>query len=58
LDLKPGKLDNIMAFMFETRFPQVMSCFGSGPDIQMENRIDDRAGLTKRFDATSQDGWS
>ncbi|MBZ9675085.1 hypothetical protein [Mesorhizobium sp. ES1-1] len=58
MDLKPGKLDNIMAFMFETRFLQVMTCFGSGPDIQKENQIGDPAGLAKRFDVTSQGDWS
>lgn len=51
-DLAPQKLDNTMAFMFETRYPQHMTKYAADLDTAQENYIDCWAGLQKRFDGT------
>ncbi|MEM7303641.1 MAG: homogentisate 1,2-dioxygenase [Pseudomonadota bacterium] len=51
-DLKPQKLDNTMAFMFETRFPQQMTQFAAElPQVQ-NDYADCWTGLERRFDGT------
>ncbi len=51
-DLKPMKLDNTMAFMFETRFPQQLTAYAAGLDTRQDDYIDCWAGLEKKFDGT------
>jgi homogentisate 1,2-dioxygenase len=50
-ELKPLKLTNTLAFMFETRFPQRLTRYASElPELQ-EGYVDCWAGLKKHFDA-------
>ena len=51
-DLKPVKLENTMAFMFETRFPQMVTKFAAELPTLQRDYIDCWAGLTRRFDGT------
>lgn len=51
-DLKPVKLTNTMAFMFETRFPQQVSKFAAETAALQTDYIECWAGLEKRFDGT------
>ena len=53
-DLKPVKLDNTMAFMFETRFPQQLTQFAAGLPTLQGDYIDCWAGLKRRFDGTPE----
>jgi len=39
-DLGPGKLDNTMSFMFETRFPQHLTAFASNEAPLQDDYID------------------
>lgn len=49
-ELKPVKLTNTMAFMFETRFPQQLTAFAASlPGIQ-DDYADCWKGLDKLFD--------
>ncbi|MDX8469173.1 homogentisate 1,2-dioxygenase [Mesorhizobium sp. VK23B] len=57
-ELKPVKLDNTMAFMFETRFPQMLTRYAAELDTLQENYIDCWAGLKKRFNGTPEGDWS
>lgn len=51
-DLKPHKLANTLAFMFETRFPQRVTAYAAGiAELQDEYR-NYGATLTRRFDPT------
>lgn len=51
-ELKPVKLENTMAFMFETRFPQQVTQFAAtAPTLQTEY-LDCWNGLKKKFDGT------
>jgi homogentisate 1,2-dioxygenase len=52
VDLKPVKLTNTLAFMFETRFPQRVTRFAAEtPTLQMDY-ADCWSGLKKTFDPT------
>jgi homogentisate 1,2-dioxygenase len=51
-ELKPVKLDNTMAFMFETRFPQIVSKFAAELDTLQADYIDCWEGLERKFDGT------
>ncbi|MBL6671297.1 MAG: homogentisate 1,2-dioxygenase [Alphaproteobacteria bacterium] len=51
-DLKPVKLTNTMAFMFETRFPQQVSKFAAETDQLQDSYVDCWSGLQKQFDGT------
>ena len=55
-DLKPTKLTNTMAFMFETRFPQQVSRFAAETDRLQDDYIECWAGLVRRFDGTPDAG--
>ena len=55
-DLKPTKLTNTMAFMFETRFPQQVSRFAAETDRLQDDYIECWAGLDRRFDGTPDAG--
>ncbi|RUU03029.1 homogentisate 1,2-dioxygenase, partial [Mesorhizobium sp. USDA-HM6] len=57
-DLKPVKLDNTMAFMFETRFPQMLTRYAAELDTLQENYVDCWADLKKRFNGTPEGDWS
>ncbi|ASY57729.1 homogentisate 1,2-dioxygenase [Sinorhizobium sp. CCBAU 05631] len=57
-ELKPVKLDNTMAFMFETRFPQQLTRFAAELETLQENYIDCWADLKKRFNGTPEGDWS
>ncbi len=56
-DLAPEKLDNTLAFMFETRFPQQITQFASKLDTVQDDYIDCWTGLERRFDGTKEGRW-
>jgi homogentisate 1,2-dioxygenase len=49
LELKPVKLENTLAFMFETRFPQRITRFAAELPGRQENYLDVWNGLKKHF---------
>jgi homogentisate 1,2-dioxygenase len=49
VELKPVKLTNTMAFMFETRFPQHVTAFAAGLETLQESYAACWDGLEKRF---------
>ena len=51
-DLAPMKLDNTMAFMFETRYPQQVTDFAAGLSVLQDDYIDCWEGLDRKFDGT------
>lgn len=51
-ELNPVKLDNTMAFMFETRFPQQLTQFAAELDTLQDDYIDCWQGLERKFDGT------
>lgn len=51
-DLSPQKLDNTMAFMFETRLPQLVTEFAARHDSLQKDYIKCWDGLEKKFDGT------
>ena len=51
-DLAPMKLDNTMAFMFETRYPQSVTDFAAGLAGLQDDYIDCWKGLERKFDGT------
>lgn len=51
-DLGPQKLDNTLAFMFETRYPQHMTRYAAELDTVQDDYIDCWAGLQRKFDGT------
>jgi len=51
-ELKPLKLENTMAFMFETRFPQQMTSYAANLDQVQDDYIDCWENLERRFDGT------
>jgi homogentisate 1,2-dioxygenase len=57
VDLKPHKLDNTMAFMFETRFPQHITRFAAELETRQDNYTDCWTGLRKRFNGTLEGDW-
>jgi homogentisate 1,2-dioxygenase len=57
-ELKPVKLENTMAFMFETRFPQLLTRYGAELETRQDNYIDCWAGLKKRFNGSVEGDWS
>ncbi len=50
VDLKPTKLSNTLAFMFETRFRQRVTKYAAETPALQEDYIDCWAGLKKHFD--------
>lgn len=50
--LEPHKLTNTLAFMFETRFPQVITEFAATTDKRQSNYQNCWSGIKKRFDGT------
>ena len=51
-DLAPVKLDDTMAFMFETRFPQQLTAYAAGLETLQDNYIECWDGLERKFDGT------
>ncbi|MCF8466522.1 MAG: homogentisate 1,2-dioxygenase [Sneathiella sp.] len=51
-DLAPQKLDDTMAFMFETRLPQIVTEFAARHDSLQKDYINCWDGLEKKFDGT------
>lgn len=51
-ELKPQKLARTMAFMFETRFPQLITQYAASLPTLQDNYIDCWKGLERRFDGT------
>lgn len=49
VDLKPVKLTNTLAFMFETRLPQHLTPYAAGLKTLQEDYADCWSGLEKRF---------
>ncbi len=57
-ELKPVKLEETMAFMFETRFPQHLTRYAADTDTLQEDYIDCWKDLKKRFNGTPEGDWS
>jgi homogentisate 1,2-dioxygenase len=55
VDLKPVKLTNTLAFMFETRFRQRVTHYAANLDVRQDDYIDCWAGLKKHFKANRRD---
>jgi homogentisate 1,2-dioxygenase len=51
--LKPVKLENTLAFMFETRFPQRVTRFAAELSTLQEDYIDVWSGLRSHFNPKS-----
>ena len=51
-ELEPVKLDNTMAFMFETRFPQQLTQFAGQLETLQDDYVDCWQGLERKFDGT------
>lgn len=51
-DLSPQKLDNTLAFMFETRYPQHMTRYAAELETVQDDYIDCWSGLERKFDGT------
>ena len=56
--LEPHKLENTMAFMFETRFPQMLTRYAAELETRQDNYIDCWTDLKKRFDGTKEGAWT
>lgn len=55
-ELKPQKLENTLAFMFETRYPQQLTEFAAKlPALQSDYHADTWASLEKHFDPKRRD---
>ena len=57
-ELKPQKLENTLAFMFETRFPQHLTKFAAELETLQDNYADCWQGLRKRFNGTPEGDWN
>jgi len=55
VELKPVKLTNTLAFMFETRFRQRVTKYAAGLDTLQNDYIDCWTGLTKRFNPNKRE---
>ncbi len=54
VDLKPMKLADTMAFMFETRYPQHLTRYAAELETLQDDYIDCWTGLEKQFDGTPE----
>jgi homogentisate 1,2-dioxygenase len=52
VELKPIKLTDTLAFMFETRFPQHLTRYAAELETVQEDYANCWAGLKKRFDGS------
>ena len=51
-ELKPVKIDNTMAFMFETRYPQQLTRFAAELETRQDDYLECWDGLERKFDGT------
>ncbi|MDF1609026.1 homogentisate 1,2-dioxygenase [Hoeflea sp. YIM 152468] len=59
VELKPVKLSDTMAFMFETRFPQMVTRYAAELDTLQTGYVHCWEGLERKFDGTPEaGGWS
>jgi homogentisate 1,2-dioxygenase len=56
-ELKPVKLEGTMAFMFETRFPQMVTDFAADLETRQDDYVDCWKNLKKRFDGSLAGDW-
>ena len=56
-DLKPEKLSDTMAFMFETRFPQHLTTWAATETPLQDDYAECWTGLEKHFDGTPEGDW-
>mgnify|MGYP001949195075 FL=1 len=56
-NLGPARLEDTMAFMFETRFPQHVTQYGMDLDTLQDDYIDCWKDLEKHFDGTIEGNW-
>ncbi|MEW5423205.1 homogentisate 1,2-dioxygenase [Amorphus sp. 3PC139-8] len=56
-ELQPTKLEDTMAFMFETRYPQHLTRYASETQTLQDDYLDCWSGLEKRFDGTPEGKW-
>ena len=47
-----------MAFMFETRFPQMLTRFAAETEARQDDYVECWTGLKKHFDGTPGGDWS
>lgn len=52
VELKPVKLSDTMAFMFETRFPQMVTAYAAGLETLQKDYVHCWDGLERKFDGT------
>ena len=57
-DLKPTKLNDTMAFMFETRFPQMPTKYAAESDTLQDDYMACWTDLKKRFDGSKEGNWT
>ena len=57
VELKPQRLENTLAFMFETRFPQHLTRFAAELESLQDNYADCWKDLKKRFNGTLEGDW-
>ncbi len=53
-ELKPVRLANTMAFMFETKYPQRLTGYAAEAKERQDDYVDCWQGLRKHFDASGQ----
>ena len=59
VELKPVKLSDTMAFMFETRFPQMVTRYAAELETLQSGYVNCWEGLERKFDGTPEaGGWS
>lgn len=59
VELKPVKLSDTMAFMFETRFPQMVTRFAAELETLQPGYVNCWEGLERKFDGTpGAGGWT
>ncbi len=58
MDLEPQKLEGTMAFMFETRFPQLLTSYAVELPTLQDNYLGCWEPLKKRFNGTLEGDWS
>ncbi|MGL4241224.1 MAG: homogentisate 1,2-dioxygenase [Beijerinckiaceae bacterium] len=57
VELKPHKMTNTLAFMFETRLPQRVTKFAAGLAGLQKDYIECWTDLKRRFDPTKKQAW-
>ncbi len=57
-ELKPQKLDDTMAFMFETRLPQMLTRYAAETETRQDDYIECWTELKKHFNGTPEGDWS